>query len=172
MFGAQTSNGWCIEWPYVAKSLSTVGWLTLLTKANALQKTPTLQESQFKNWSFFWWFSAQWYYFFPVGFCELLAATCLRFLVVCGCNWNWTGRKNHTTASIFFFLTNTQIWLFYLKTGSIITQIKSVLSSNQQWLVHCESLLHNKKSQHCWLTHIAEQGEGIPINPNIARKPV
>ena len=58
---------------------------------------------------------------------------------------------------LFFFLTNTWIWLFFLKTGSIITQIKSVWSSNQQWLVHWVTLLHNKKSQHCWLTRIADQ---------------
>ena len=50
--------------------------------------------------------------FSPVEFCKLLAATCLRFLVVCGCNWNWTGTKNHTTAGIIFCLKNTcaQIW--------------------------------------------------------------
>ena len=180
MFRAQTSNGWCIEWPYcIIKSLSTstVGWLVLQTKANELQKKPILQECQCKKWRLFYDFLPSGIIFSPVGFCncELLAATCLRFLVVCGCHWTWTGRKNHTTAGIIFFLANllyTWIWLFFLKTGSLITQIKSVWSSNQQWLVHWVTLLHNKKSQHCWLTCIADQGKWIAKKTNIARVPV
>ena len=104
--------------------------------------------------------------------CKLLAATCLRFLIVCGCHLNWTGRKNHATAGIIFFLTNTWIWLFFLKTGSIITQNQECLELNQQWLVHWVTLLYSKKSQHCWLTHIADQGKWIAKYPNIARKPV
>ena len=58
----------------------------------------------------------------------------------------------------------------FLKTGSIITQIKSVWSSNQQWLVHWVTLLHNKKSQHCWLTRIADQGEWIPKKKTILQE--
>ena len=46
------------------------------------------------------------WFFPPVEFCKLLAATCLRFLVVWGCHWNWTRRKNHTTAGFFFCLVN------------------------------------------------------------------
>ena len=61
------------------------------------------------------WFYAHWYYFSPVEFCKLFPATCLRFMVVCGCHWNWAGKKNHITASIIFCLTNTWIWLFSIK---------------------------------------------------------
>ena len=88
---------------------------------------------------------------------------------LCVCHWNWTGRKIHTTA-VFCFLTNTLIWLFFLKTGSIITQIKSVWCSNQQWLVQWVTLLHNKKSQHCWLTCIADQGKWIEKKNQYCKK--
>jgi len=71
---------------------------------------------------------------------------------------------------LFFFLTNTLIWLFFLKNGSIITQIKSVWSSNQQWLVHQVALLHNKMSQHCWWTRIVDQGEWIAKKNQYCKK--
>ena len=113
MFGAQTSNGWCIDWPYcIAKSLSTVGWLALQTKANEFQKSQYCKKAGVKIGRLWYDFMPSGMIFSPVEFCKLLAATCFRFLVVCGCHWNWTGRKNHTTAGIVFWLTNTcsQIW--------------------------------------------------------------
>ena len=109
LFGAQTSNDWCIEWPYcITKSLSTVGWLALQTKANELQKKTILQESRCKNWKLVYDIMPIGIIFSPFQFCELLAATCLRFLIVCGCHcsWNWTGRKNHNTAQRYYFLSD------------------------------------------------------------------
>ena len=172
MFGAQTSNGWCTE--CITKSLSAVGWLARQIKANEFQKKNQYCKKagvKIESWNMIFMPSGM--IFSPVEICELLSVTCLRFLVVCGCHWNWTGRKNHTTAGIIcFFLTNTLIcnWLFFLKTGSIITKIKSVWSSNHQWLVHWMTLQHNKKSQHCWLTRIADQGEWIPKKKQYCKK--
>ena len=62
------------------------------------------------------------------------------------------------------------IWLFFLKTGSIITIIKSVWSPNQQQLVHWVTLLHIKSlSTVGWLTLHIKANE-CKKKPNIARK--
>ena len=82
----------------------------LQTKANELQKTQILQESRCKNWRLVYDFMPSGIIFFPVEFCELLAATCLRFMVNCVVvTETELEEKKHTTctAGIIFCLTNT-----------------------------------------------------------------
>ena len=99
-----SNQQWLVHWVTycITKSLSTVGWLALQIKANEFQKTQYCKKAGVKIGSLYN-FMPSGIILFPSCFVNYLLPPVWGFwLCMCGCHWNWTGRKNHTTADIFF----------------------------------------------------------------------